>query len=108
MSTSALLDLVAGSYKKFSYNVVTNESELIELNTTGHPFYSEGVRTIDLKSNENAIIPQESDTFKLVHLKIPISVNLDDIELISISTVWEIPFTLLRKLVKVTEYNSYY
>jgi len=105
---SALIDLVAGSYTKFSYDVVINDSELMKLNTTGHPSYSESVRTIDLKSNESTIILQCSDTFKLVHLKIPVSINLDDIESISISTVWEIPFALLRKLVKVIECNSYY
>src|SRR5579872_786401 len=70
--------------------------------------YAEEVFTINLESNVFSYMPRNGDTMKSTHLKIPISVNLDNIESISISNAWNVPFSLMRKLVTITEYESYY
>lgn len=70
--------------------------------------YADDVNNINLRSNVNGFVTNSGDTMRLFHLKIPRSINLNDIESLSISGMWVVPFALLRKLVKITEYGNYY
>ena len=70
--------------------------------------YAEDVRNVNLMSNVETTLGRFGDTIRLFHLKIPNTINLNHIETLNISNIWIIPFSLLRKLVKVTEYRNYY